>query len=99
MESCRRILPTLLLLELILLSSGIMGPETVMVEAMRLEGMQLASTADHLTASKRICQLRSHRFRGFCFSRNNCGNVCRTEGFQFGHCRGLRRRCYCTKHC
>nr|XP_043634389.1 defensin SD2-like [Erigeron canadensis] len=47
----------------------------------------------------RTCETQSHLFRGPCMSNTNCGNVCRTEGFSDGHCRGFRRRCYCTKEC
>ncbi|XP_048496591.1 defensin Ec-AMP-D2-like [Beta vulgaris subsp. vulgaris] len=47
----------------------------------------------------RICESPSYRFRGICVSRNNCANVCKTEGFPGGRCRGFRRRCFCYKHC
>ncbi|XP_021909666.1 defensin Ec-AMP-D2-like [Carica papaya] len=47
----------------------------------------------------RTCESQSHRFKGACGSRSNCAAVCQTEGFHGGHCRGFRRRCFCTKHC
>nr|WBW64334.1 defensin [Withania somnifera] len=47
----------------------------------------------------RTCESQSRRFRGLCFSKSNCGSVCHTEGFGGGHCRGFRRRCFCTRHC
>ncbi|CAL9109138.1 unnamed protein product [Musa textilis] len=47
----------------------------------------------------RKCESASHKFKGLCFRASNCANVCKTEGFHGGHCRGLRRRCFCTKHC
>nr|GMD16730.1 defensin J1-2-like [Ipomoea batatas] len=47
----------------------------------------------------RKCESKSHKFKGLCFSDHNCGSVCQTEGFHAGHCRGFRRRCFCTKHC
>ncbi|KAG6601912.1 hypothetical protein SDJN03_07145, partial [Cucurbita argyrosperma subsp. sororia] len=47
----------------------------------------------------RTCESPSRHFKGLCFSKNNCGHVCKTEGFHGGHCRGFRRRCFCTKHC
>ncbi|KAM0836000.1 hypothetical protein ACQ4PT_062609 [Festuca glaucescens] len=50
-------------------------------------------------AEARTCQSQSHRFRGPCVRRSNCANVCRTEGFPDGKCRGFRRRCFCTTHC
>ncbi|KAL6645271.1 hypothetical protein ACP70R_016879 [Stipagrostis hirtigluma subsp. patula] len=50
-------------------------------------------------AEARTCESQSHKFRGPCVRRANCANVCRTEGFQGGKCRGFRRRCFCTTHC
>ncbi|OEL21785.1 hypothetical protein BAE44_0017196 [Dichanthelium oligosanthes] len=50
-------------------------------------------------AEARTCQSQSHRFRGLCVRDPNCANVCRTEGFPDGKCRGFRRRCFCTTHC
>nr|XP_043607328.1 defensin SD2-like isoform X2 [Erigeron canadensis] len=47
----------------------------------------------------RTCESASHRFKGPCLSKSNCASVCKTEGFPAGHCRGLRRRCFCVKHC
>ncbi|KAL0296583.1 UNVERIFIED_CONTAM: Defensin J1-2 [Sesamum radiatum] len=50
-------------------------------------------------AEARICESKSHRFRGICVRKANCAAVCQTEGFHGGRCRGFRRPCYCTKHC
>uniref|UniRef100_A0A7N0TPW1 Knottins-like domain-containing protein n=1 Tax=Kalanchoe fedtschenkoi TaxID=63787 RepID=A0A7N0TPW1_KALFE len=50
-------------------------------------------------AKPRVCQSQSHGFHGACASNHNCALVCRNEGFTGGTCRGLRRRCYCTKLC
>ncbi|KAK9175107.1 hypothetical protein WN944_027113 [Citrus x changshan-huyou] len=50
-------------------------------------------------AEARICESQSHRFKGPCVSKSNCAAVCQTEGFHGGHCRGFRRRCFCTKRC
>ncbi|KAI4995321.1 hypothetical protein ZWY2020_035224 [Hordeum vulgare] len=50
-------------------------------------------------AEARRCESPSHMFRGPCVRGHNCANVCRTEGFPGGNCRGLRRRCFCTTHC
>ncbi|KAG8382699.1 hypothetical protein BUALT_Bualt05G0104600 [Buddleja alternifolia] len=52
-----------------------------------------------MVAEARTCETKSHRFRGLCVSKANCAAVCQTEGFHGGHCRGFRRRCFCTKHC
>ncbi|KAL5700735.1 hypothetical protein ACHQM5_026144 [Ranunculus cassubicifolius] len=50
----------------------------------------------------RYCESRSHSYKGFCTSKTNCGNSCRNEGFNGGHCRfdeAVNRRCYCLKPC
>ncbi|XP_051144679.1 defensin J1-2-like [Andrographis paniculata] len=52
-----------------------------------------------IVTEARTCESKSHRFRGACVLKANCAAVCQTEGFHGGHCRGFRRRCYCTKHC
>nr|AFE88173.1 g-thionin [Panax ginseng] len=50
-------------------------------------------------AEGRTCESQSHKFKGTCASGTNCANVCKTEGFPGGKCRGFRRRCFCTTHC
>ncbi|KAM3261980.1 hypothetical protein ACQJBY_052582 [Aegilops geniculata] len=50
-------------------------------------------------AEARTCEAKSHRFRGPCVRHRNCANVCKTEGFPGGRCRGFRHRCFCTTHC
>ncbi|XP_058216078.1 defensin Ec-AMP-D1-like [Rhododendron vialii] len=50
-------------------------------------------------AEGRTCESQSQKFKGACVSQTNCGSVCQTEGFQGGNCRGLRRRCFCTRPC
>ncbi|KAL8520765.1 hypothetical protein ACS0TY_011352 [Phlomoides rotata] len=60
--------------------------------------MLLFSTGG-MVAEGRTCESKSHRFKGICVRKSNCAAVCQTEGFHAGHCRGFRRRCYCTKHC
>nr|AAL85480.1 defensin protein 1 [Prunus persica] len=52
-----------------------------------------------MVAEARTCESQSNRFKGTCVSTSNCASVCQTEGFPGGHCRGFRRRCFCTKHC
>ncbi|KAH0463365.1 hypothetical protein IEQ34_007947 [Dendrobium chrysotoxum] len=91
MEFSKSMLPSLFLLVLLLLASGI-GSE-MKAEAARPGGLP------GVGEEKRTCESQSHKFKGPCLSASNCGHVCRTEGFQFGECRGLRRRCFCTKHC
>lgn len=49
----------------------------------------------------RTCESQSHKFVGLCARKSNCANVCQTEGFHGGVCRGalLHSKCYCTKIC
>nr|GMC47310.1 defensin Ec-AMP-D2-like [Ipomoea batatas]GMC49732.1 defensin Ec-AMP-D2-like [Ipomoea batatas]GMC51623.1 defensin Ec-AMP-D2-like [Ipomoea batatas] len=47
----------------------------------------------------RLCETKSNRFKGLCWSDTNCGSVCRSEGFAGGNCRGFRRRCFCSRSC
>ncbi|XP_055824352.1 defensin-like protein [Solanum dulcamara] len=51
------------------------------------------------SAEARICESQSQSFKGACVSDTNCASVCHSEGFIGGKCRGLRRRCFCTKNC
>ncbi|KAL6505853.1 hypothetical protein OROHE_023232 [Orobanche hederae] len=54
-----------------------------------------------MMAEARTCESQSKNFKGVCVSNTNCANVCKNEGqgFTGGHCRGVRRRCFCTKNC
>lgn len=50
-------------------------------------------------ADARHCESQSQRFKGPCVRKKNCAAICETEGFPGGDCRGVRRRCFCTKPC
>uniref|UniRef100_A0A6N2L5H4 Knottins-like domain-containing protein n=1 Tax=Salix viminalis TaxID=40686 RepID=A0A6N2L5H4_SALVM len=50
-------------------------------------------------AEARVCLSQSHNYKGPCLRGHNCANVCKTEGFPGGECRGFRRRCFCAKPC
>ncbi|KAK6266222.1 hypothetical protein QUC31_017059, partial [Theobroma cacao] len=50
-------------------------------------------------AEGRVCESKSHKFKGPCLGDHNCALVCRNEGFSGGRCRGFRHRCFCTKLC
>ncbi|KAL8153574.1 hypothetical protein V2J09_011334 [Rumex salicifolius] len=58
-----------------------------------------ASEMGPRAAEARTCMSLSRRFKGPCVRKSNCAAVCQTEGFYGGKCSGLRRRCFCTKHC
>ncbi|XP_048428881.1 defensin-like protein 1 [Pyrus x bretschneideri] len=48
---------------------------------------------------ERTCEAASGKFKGLCFSSNNCKHTCKREQFTGGKCRGFRRRCMCNKKC
>ncbi|KMZ65146.1 hypothetical protein ZOSMA_335G00010 [Zostera marina] len=50
-------------------------------------------------AEARLCESRSETFRGRCWGKtNNCGNVCRSEGFEAGRCKEVKIRALrCSK--
>ncbi|XP_060967057.1 defensin-like protein 1 [Cannabis sativa] len=50
-------------------------------------------------AEGRVCESKSHHFKGLCVIDHNCATICRTEGFSGGNCQGFRQRCFCTRHC
>ncbi|THU69325.1 hypothetical protein C4D60_Mb08t13250 [Musa balbisiana] len=106
MEDSRRMLPAIVLLFLLLISSGallfcFLLPIHIAVRCHQ----DPTRTVKHIayvgmtSVEARKCESASHKFKGLCFRASNCANVCKTEGFHGGHCRGLRRRCFCTKHC
>ncbi|OAY45591.1 defensin-like protein 1 [Manihot esculenta] len=59
----------------------------------------LASQEMVLPIEARVCESKSHHFRGVCTIAHNCAIVCRNEGFSGGKCKGFRRRCFCTRLC
>ncbi|XP_030512847.1 defensin Ec-AMP-D2-like [Rhodamnia argentea] len=59
----------------------------------------VATETEPMAVEARTCESQSQRFKGACVRGSNCAAVCQTEGFHGGHCRGLRRRCFCTKNC
>jgi hypothetical protein len=52
-----------------------------------------------MPSEARVCESQSHKFKGPCVGDHNCALVCRNEGFSGGDCKGLRRRCFCTRLC
>ncbi|KAK6150861.1 hypothetical protein DH2020_015793 [Rehmannia glutinosa] len=50
-------------------------------------------------AEARVCESKSHGYKGPCLHHHNCALVCRNEGFSGGKCVGWRKRCFCTKFC
>ncbi|XP_021855137.1 defensin-like protein [Spinacia oleracea] len=59
----------------------------------------LAADVGPRVAEARTCESPSHKFKGPCATNRNCESVCQTEGFPGGDCKGLRRRCFCTRPC
>ncbi|EEF49129.1 8.4 kDa sulfur-rich protein precursor, putative [Ricinus communis] len=59
----------------------------------------LASQEAIVPTEARVCESQSHYFKGPCLRDHNCAMVCRNEAFSGGRCKGVRRRCFCTKLC
>ncbi|CAA7029662.1 unnamed protein product [Microthlaspi erraticum] len=59
----------------------------------------IATGLGPVTVEARTCETSSQLFNGPCLSETNCANVCHNEGFSDGDCRGILRRCFCTKPC
>ncbi|KAK1256646.1 Defensin-like protein 1 [Acorus gramineus] len=51
------------------------------------------------TVEARLCKVPSGRYRGPCVRDTKCAEVCMSEGFGGGDCKGIRRRCMCYKQC
>ncbi|PON98804.1 Gamma Purothionin [Trema orientale] len=47
----------------------------------------------------RTCEVPSGKYRGLCINRNNCVEVCQSEGYGYGKCSKIRRRCICLNPC
>ncbi|XP_022735403.1 defensin-like protein 1 [Durio zibethinus] len=59
----------------------------------------LASQRGVQAGEARVCESKSHKYKGACFHDHNCAYVCRNEGFSGGKCHGLHHHCFCTKIC
>ncbi|KAI5648425.1 hypothetical protein M9H77_34430 [Catharanthus roseus] len=47
----------------------------------------------------KMCGSPSDKFRWLCVDHQKCVAICESEGFEYGKCEGLRRRCICFKAC
>ncbi|CAN6727965.1 unnamed protein product [Malus baccata var. baccata] len=52
------------------------------------QGASQAKVVEEMT-----CEAASGKFKGLCFSSNNCKHTCKREQFTGGKCRGFRHRC------
>ncbi|PIM99588.1 hypothetical protein CDL12_27916 [Handroanthus impetiginosus] len=60
---------------------------------------ELSGNNKVLTVEARMCLAQSRGFQGTCLSSPYCEQVCRSEGFNDGRCRGLIRQCFCSWPC
>ncbi|CAG7883276.1 unnamed protein product [Brassica rapa] len=44
-----------------------------------------------------MCEAKSINFKGMCLKWSYCKQVCISEGFPDGHCKGFIRKCVCRK--
>ncbi|KAM6582842.1 hypothetical protein CsatB_009844 [Cannabis sativa] len=47
----------------------------------------------------KTCEVESEKYSGLCLYRDNCVEICQSEGFPYGKCSKIRRRCMCLKPC
>ncbi|KAF1867984.1 hypothetical protein Lal_00042378 [Lupinus albus] len=47
----------------------------------------------------RTCKSKSQRYKGSCYSDNNCAIICEGEGFTGGKCHGFFCKCWCKRPC
>nr|XP_009761334.1 PREDICTED: uncharacterized protein LOC104213512 [Nicotiana sylvestris] len=62
-------------------------------------GVRLGSSCLRGSYPKSSCLGSSHLGSSHIGMEKNYAAVCETEGFSSGDCRGLRRRCLCTRPC
>ncbi|KAK1256644.1 hypothetical protein QJS04_geneDACA024732 [Acorus gramineus] len=75
-----------------------MEPRKAMAYVLLLCALLLTSR-EMVRVEARLCKVPSGGYRGVCVSDTNCAQVCMSEGFSGGDCKGLRRRCMCYKQC
>ncbi|KAM0828711.1 hypothetical protein ACQ4PT_067362 [Festuca glaucescens] len=73
----------------------------LLLVATEIGTMRVAEARHRHRHRHRHCESQSHRFRGACWSDNNCAHVCNTEDFPSGNCKfhGFESKCFCKKPC
>uniref|UniRef100_A0A0D3CCJ6 Knottins-like domain-containing protein n=1 Tax=Brassica oleracea var. oleracea TaxID=109376 RepID=A0A0D3CCJ6_BRAOL len=56
-------------------------------------------TCMKLVQGQQMCEAKSITFKGMCLKWRNCKQVCISEGFPEGRCKGFVRKCVCRKPC
>ncbi|KAF8104972.1 hypothetical protein N665_0165s0057 [Sinapis alba] len=52
-----------------------------------------------IVQGQQMCEAKSINFRGMCMKWRTCKQVCISEGFPYGRCKGFIRKCICRKPC
>ncbi|CAN6976480.1 unnamed protein product [Brassica rapa subsp. trilocularis] len=52
-----------------------------------------------MVQGQQMCEAKSINFKGMCLKWRNCKQVCISEGFPDGRCKGFVRKCVCRKPC
>lgn len=52
-----------------------------------------------IQSEARTCEVESRAYKGLCIDRHNCVLVCQSEGYSYGKCSKVLRRCLCLKPC
>ncbi|PON49559.1 Gamma Purothionin, partial [Parasponia andersonii] len=51
------------------------------------------------SAEAKTCEVESGKYKGLCIKRNNCVEICQSDGYAYGKCSKILRRCICLKPC
>ncbi|GMH24447.1 hypothetical protein Nepgr_026290 [Nepenthes gracilis] len=77
-----------------------MAKPTLLFSAIYVLVLLLVMEIGPRVAEGRTCESPSDKYKGYCIHSSNCADICRTEGFTGGECKGsFHRRCMCTKNC
>ncbi|KAG7638158.1 Knottin scorpion toxin-like superfamily [Arabidopsis thaliana x Arabidopsis arenosa] len=52
-----------------------------------------------MVEGQQMCEAKSLDWKGMCLKWRNCRQVCISEGFTDGRCKGFTRKCICSKPC
>ncbi|CAN6813463.1 unnamed protein product [Brassica oleracea var. botrytis] len=52
-----------------------------------------------MVQGQQMCEAKSINFTGMCLKCRNCKQICISEGFPDGRCKGFMRKCICGKPC
>ncbi|CAN6968767.1 unnamed protein product, partial [Brassica oleracea var. botrytis] len=63
------------------------------------EEMILKEPCMKMVQGQQMCEAKSINFTGMCLKCRNCKQICISEGFPDGRCKGFMRKCIYGKPC